>query len=354
MRDLVYKNFRFWKKGGPAAGIGIAAFGMMVMGSLGCAGNGDAGEDSRVPEFVLIYAENQPEDYPTTQGAYRFAKLVFERTEGRVEIQVSAGGVLGEEQSTIEQMQFGGIDFARVSLSSLSDFIPKMNVLQMPYLYTDADHMWQVLEGEIGDEFLDSLDGTGLVALSWYDAGARNFYSAKKPIETLEDMEGLRVRVQESELMKAVVEALGASAVPTAYDEVYSALETGRIDAAENNWPSYDSMRHFEVAPYYTVDEHTRVPEMQLVSAATWEKLPREYHQIIRECARESAVYERKLWEERIHESEERVRKAGCQVVELSAKEKGRFREAMLSIYGEYCGEYMDMIQEILEAGSEQ
>ena len=202
MRDLVYKNFRFWKKGGPAAGIGIAAFGMMVMGSLGCAGNGDAGEDSRVPEFVLTYAENQPEDYPTTQGAYQFAKLVFERTEGRVEIQVSAGGVLGEEQSTIEQMQFGGIDFARVSLSSLSDFLPKMNVLQLPYLYTDADHMWQVLEGEIGDEFLDSLDGTGLVALSWYDAGARNFYSAKKPIETLEDMEGLRVRVQESELMK--------------------------------------------------------------------------------------------------------------------------------------------------------
>ncbi len=303
-----------------------------------------------VPEFVLTYAENQPEDYPTTQGAYRFAALVYERTGGKVEIQVSAGGILGEEQSTIEQMQFGGIDFARVSLSSVSDFIPKMNVLQMPYLYTDAEHMWQVLEGDIGDEFLKTLDGHGLVALSWYDAGARNFYSTAKPVETLEDMRGMRVRVQESEVMKAVVEALGASAVPMAYDEVYSALETGVIDGAENNWPSYDSMRHYEVAPYYTVDEHTRVPELQLVSEATWKKLPAEYHEIIRQCARESAVYERKLWAERIREAEERVRRAGCQVIELTLEEKARFREAMIPIYGEYCSDYMDIIEKIIDA----
>lgn len=304
--------------------------------------------DSPAPEFVLTYAENQPEDYPTTQGAYYFARLVYERTGGRIEIQVSPGGVLGEEQSTIEQMQFGGIDFARVSLSSVSDFIPKMNVLQMPYLYTDADHMWRVLEGDIGDDCLRSLAGSGLVALSWYDAGARNFYSAQKPIRTVEDMKGMRVRVQESELMKAMVEALGASAVPMAYDVVYSALETGSIDAAENNWPSYDSMNHYEVAPYYTVDEHTRIPEMQLVSEATWNKLPESYHPIIRQCAQESALYERKLWAQRIQEAEQRVRKAGCQVVELTPQEKSRFREAMLPIYGEYCSDYMDIIEAIL------
>lgn len=333
--------------------LAFCMFGMLAAGSAVCSlvGCGRNRQDSPAPEFVLTYAENQPEDYPTTKGAYRFAELVYEKTGGKVEIQVSAAGVLGEEQSTIEQMRFGGIDFARVSLSSLSDFVPGMNVLQMPYLYTDTEHMWQVLEGEIGDRFLDSLDGFGLVALSWYDAGARNFYSAAKPIERLEDMKGMRVRVQESELMKAVVEALGASAVPMAYDEVYSALEKGSIDAAENNWPSYDSMRHYEVAPFYTVDEHTRVPEMQLVSEVTWKKLPEEYHEIIRQCARESAAYERRLWAERIQESEERVRNAGCQVVELSAEEKGRFREAMLPIYGEYCSDYMDIIEEILEAG---
>ncbi len=323
----------------------VIGAGLLICGVCRC-----GTEEPPAPEFVLTYAENQPEDYPTTQGAYRFAQLVYERTEGKVEIQVNAGGILGEEQSTVEQMQFGGIDFARVSLSSLSEFIPKMNVLQMPYLYTDAEHMWQVLEGEIGNDFLNALDGYNLVALSWYDAGARNFYS-KVPIESLEDMKGIRVRVQESELMRAVVEALGATAVPMPYDEVYSALETGVIDVAENNWPSYDAMKHYEVAPYYTVDEHTRVPEMQLVAEATWKKLPEEYHEIIRECARESAIYERELWAGQIYESEKRVRAAGCQVIELTNEEKARFREAMLPIYGEYCSDYMDIVEKILKLG---
>lgn len=321
----------------------------VLIGACRAFGPGDS--DVLVPEFVFTYAENQPEDYPTTQGAYRFAQLVYERTEGKIEIQINAGGALGEEQSTITQMQFGGIDFARVSLSSLAAFNPKLYVLQMPYLYTGNEHMWKVLEGPVGDDFLASMDGFHLVALSWYDAGARNFYSAKKPIETLEDMEGMRVRVQELELMKSMVEALGAVAVPMAYDEVYSALERGDIDAAENNWPSYDSMAHNEVAPYYTVDEHTRVPEMQIMSESAWNKLSPEYQEIIRECAKESAIYEREVWERQIYESERRVRQAGCQVIELSAEEKARFREAMLPVYGEYCSEYMDIIENILEAG---
>lgn len=331
----------------------LAVLGGVLLAALAgaCQTFGRGDPESPVPEFVFTYAENQPEGYPTTQGAYRFAELVYERTEGRIEIQINAGGVLGEEQSTITQMQFGGIDFARVSLSSLAAFNPKLDVLQMPYLYTGADHMWKVLEGPVGDDFLRSMDEFQLVGLSWYDAGARNFYSASKPIETLEDMKGMKVRVQESELMKSMVEALGALAVPMAYDEVYSALERGDIDAAENNWPSYDSMNHWEVAPYYTVDEHTRVPEMQIMSESAWNKLSPEYQEIIRECARESAIYEREVWDKQIHESEKRVRQAGCQVTEFSAEEKARFREAMLPVYGEYCSEYMDIIEKILEAG---
>lgn len=219
-------------------------------------------------EFVLTYAENQAEDYPTTQGAYKFAELVYERTGGKIEIQVNAGGVLGDEKTVIEQLQFGGVDFARVSLSPLAEFVPKLNVLQMPYLYTSREHMWKVLEGSIGDDFMNSFGGSHLVALSWYDAGARNFYSAAKPIESLEDMKGLNIRVQESELMMDTIEALGATPVPTAFGEVYSGLQTGKIDGAENNWPSYESTRHYEVAKYYTLDEHTRVPELQLAGPA--------------------------------------------------------------------------------------
>lgn len=333
----------------------VAAYMFMVVVALlsGC-GHGErtAGETKEpVPEYVLTYAENQADDYPTALGAYRFAQLVEERTGGRIQIQVSTGGTLGDERAVIEQLQFGGIDFARVSLSPLSEFVPHLNVLQMPYLYNDSEHMWRVLEGPIGDEFLECVDSVGVTALSWYDAGARNFYNSRRPIETVEDVKGMRIRVQESELMEAMVEALGGEALKLVYGEVYSALQTGAIDGAENNWPSYESERHYEVAPYYTVDEHTRVPEMQLVSAYTWNKLTEEDQEIIRACARESAVYERKLWAERSQASEEKIRRSGCVVTELSADEKRRFQEAMMPVYQKFCEEDMDVIDAIVAEG---
>lgn len=308
------------------------------------------GKQDIIPEFVLTYAENQAEDYPTTQGAYKFADLVNERTEGKIEIQVNAGGVLGDEKTVIEQMQFGGVDFARVSLSPLAEFVPKLNVLQMPYLYTGREHMWEVLEGPIGDDFMNSFGGSNLVALSWYDAGARSFYNREKPIEKLEDMKGVKIRVQESELMMDTIEALGAKPVPVAFGDVYSGLQTGEFDGAENNWPSYESTRHYEVAKYFTLDEHTRVPELQLAAESTWSKLPEEYRKIIRQCAMESAEYERKLWIEREKTSEERVRKAGCVVTELPDEEKARFRKAAEPMYEKYCSDYVDIIKAIMAA----
>lgn len=316
-----------------------------------CSSSDGKTEESGVPEYVFTYAENQAEDYPTTQGAYRFAELVKEKTGGKIEIQVNAGGILGDEKSVIEQMQFGGVDFARVSVSPLSEFVPKLNVLQMPYLYAGADHMWKVLEGDIGDDFLDSFDGSDLVALSWYDAGARSFYNSEKPIRKPEDLKGMKIRVQESVMMGRMIEMMGAIAVPTPYDEVYSALQTGKIDGAENNWPSYESANHYEVAKYFTLDEHTRVPELQIVSEVTWEKLTPEYQQIIRECAQESARYERRLWKKRSEASAEKVRAAGCEVTTLTPEEKQRFQEAVTPIYGEFCGDYVDLIDEIVAAG---
>lgn len=336
----------------------MAAAGMIcavcLMCLAGCARSAGSESEASAPEYVFTYAENQAEDYPTTQGAYRFAELVKERTDGRIEILVNAGAILGDEKSIVEQLQFGGVDFARVSLSTLTDSNPRLNVLQMPYLYNNAAHMWKVLEGEIGKEFLASFDGTDLVALSWYDAGARSFYSSEKPIRTLEDMKGMRIRVQESKLMQRMVELLGASAVPTAYDEVYSALQTGMIDGAENNWPSYESESHYEVAKYFTVDEHTRVPEVQLVSEFTWKKLGEEDREIIRACAEESARYERELWNQRVEASEAKVRAAGCEVIVLDAEEKRRFQEKVTPLYGEYCGDYVDIIDRIVAEGRER
>lgn len=298
-------------------------------------------------QYVFNYAENQTADYPTTLGAYKFAELVEERTNGRIQILVQPEAELGAEKDVLQQMQYGGIDFARISLSQLAERIPEMNVLQLPYLYRDAEHMWSVLDGEIGGSFLEKPADGGLVGLSWYDAGVRSFYSSKKKITCLEDLRGMRVRVQESEMMAQMVEALGAVAVQMAYSEVYSALELGNVDAAENNWPSYETMKHYEVAKYYTEDEHARVPEMQIISGHTWEKLNEEDRRIIQECARESALYERGLWTEWEKEAREAAVRAGVQIIELTEDEKKRFREAVGSVYETYAGDCMEIVEAI-------
>lgn len=304
-----------------------------------------------VTEYVFNYAENQTTDYPTTLGAYKFAELVEKRTKGRIQILVQPEAVLGAEKDVLKQMQYGGIDFARVSLSQLAELVPEMNVLQLPYLYRDAEHMWRVLDGEIGDQFLEKPVDSGLVGLSWYDAGVRNFYSSKKPVACLEDLAGMRVRVQESDMMSRMIEALGASAVQMAYSEVYAGLELGDVDAAENNWPSYETMKHYEVAKYYTVDEHARVPEMQLISGHTWEKLGADDRQIILECAKESAKYEREIWTEREKKAREAAILAGTQVIELTQEEKERFCEAVWPIYEMYAGDDMEIVEEIQRMG---
>lgn len=306
-----------------------------------------------VPEYVFSYAENQREDYPTTLAARRFAELVEERTEGRIRIIVYAEGELGNEMDVIRQLQFGGIDFARVSLSPLAESIPELNVLQMPYLYNDSKHMWKVLDGEIGDAFLHRVQGKELIGLSWYDAGARNFYNSLKPITSPEDMEGMRIRVQESDVMVDMVEALGATAYPISYEEVYSSLEQGLCDGAENNWPSYEAMHHCEVAKYYTVDEHTRVPEMQICSKHTWEQLSVKDRKIILDCAAESALYQRQLWTEREAQSRRVAVQNGVEEVVLTVEQKEEFRERMSDVYEKYCSDYMDVITKILEKGNQ-
>lgn len=301
------------------------------------------------PEYIFFYAENQTDNFPTTMGAKEFARLVEERTEGRIKVIVMADAELGSESEVLEQISYGGIAFSRVSLSQLAEIIPAMNVLQLPYLYNDSSHMWRVLDGEIGDSFLAMASDYDYVGLSWYDAGARNFYSTGKLITCLEDFQGMRIRVQESDMMADMVEALGATAVKMAYSEVYSGLEQGIVDGAENNLPSYVAMKHYEVASYYTIDEHARVPEMQICSKYIWEQLSDEDRQIIRQCAIESASYERELWKEREEESKQVAIDHGVQIYEMPTAQKERVRKALEGVYQKYCSDYTDIINEILK-----
>lgn len=301
---------------------------------------------STEPEYILTYAENQNEDYPTTKGALYFSEMVEKRTDGRIRIRVYSDGQLGSEEDIVKQLTFGGVDMMRASDAILADYSELAMVIMMPYLYRSSEHMWAVLDGEIGDEVKDSFADSGLCALSWYDAGVRCFYTVD-PVDSLEDLQGLKIRVQNSQLVKDMITSLGAEPVALDYGEVYSAIEQGEVDGAENNWPSYVSMDHYRIAPYFLLDEHLRIPELQLISADTMNRLSETDQNILRECAEESALYERKLWAETEVNAREDALQGGATETQLSDEEKQKFRDAVEPLYQKYCGDHMDLVERI-------
>lgn len=306
-----------------------------------------AAPEAKPAETVTMrLADVHAEGYPTVLADKEFARLVEERTNGRIKIEVYPGGQLGDEKAVTEQVQFGALEFARVSLSPVTEFEKSLSVLMLPYIYRDKEHMFRVIDGPIGEKLLKKLEENGLVGLAWYDAGARNFYNAKREIKTPDDMKGLKIRVQETKLMMDLVSSLGASPVAMAFGDVYSALQTGVIDGAENNWPSYDSTHHYEVAKYYTVDEHTRVPEPLLVSRMVMEKLSDEDQAILRQAAKEAAEFERVEWAKSEEISKQKVIDAGCTITYLETNQE--FQDKVKSIYDEFGADYKDLIDEII------
>ena len=324
----------------------ILALAVLMLLSIAAlsAGGQTGGEMSEKP-IVLRLAETHGADYPTTQGDYEFARLVEERSDGRIKIEVYPGAQLGEERAVIEQVQFGAIDFTRVSISPLAAFSENFNALQMPYLYRNADHMWKVLNSKVGDDFLASLEPAGFVGLSWFDSGARSFYNSVRPVESVEDLAGLKIRVQESALMVGLVEALGAVATPMPFGEVYSAIQTGVIDGAENNWPSYYATSHYEVATYYTIDEHTRVPEITIASKMTMDKLSAADQKLIMDAARDSMAFQIKAWADYEKEAEATVAANGNEIYYL--QDNSAFQAAMQPLYDALSPELQEVVKEI-------
>lgn len=318
---------------------------------------------------TLKLSEVHTEGYPTTLADQEFARLVEERTDGRIKIDVYSGSALyGEETGAIEALQLGDLAFSRVSASPVSSYVPAMNAIQMPYLYKNADHMWAVLDGEIGQNMLSEVQasGSGLVGLCWYDAGARSYYT-NKPVTCVADMKGLKIRMQNNRMMVAMTNVLGGVGVTgIGPNEVYSAITQGTIDGAENNWPTYQNMGDYEAAPYYVLDKHTMVPEILLASEAVLAELDEADVDIIRACAKETQAFEKQKWAEKEASAEQIVRAAGCTITELTPEAFAEFQEAMTrpvtgvegiddgkSLYEMYGGAYQDVIDAITAVGEQ-
>lgn len=270
-------------------------------------------------------------DYPGSIAMEKFGELIAERTEGRYTGSVFHNGQLGDQRFAIEQFALDGIDFAVFSGGSLGDFANQVNIVSMPYVFRSAEHMFAVVDGEIGERLSAALEPHNMVALAWYTGGARSFYTVGKPINEPADLAGLKIRVPDAEIFVSTVEALGANATPLAFGEVYTALQTGVIDGAENNAPSFESTRHYEVAKFYSLDEHLMVPEALVVSKSLWDSLSDQDKEIFRAAARESAQMQRELWAEREERSNAILTEAGVQVNVIEDKQP--FIDAMAPVY---------------------
>lgn len=299
---------------------------------------------------VYRLADNQPDGYPTVLGDLAFAKYVEEKTGGAIKIEVYNNSVLGDEKTTIEQTQTGDIHFIRVGLNPLSSINPVMNALAMPFLFRDRAHMFKVLDGPVGQELMESLQKQNLLGLCWLDAGFRNFYNSQREIKTPADMVGLKIRVQESALMMDMVRFLGAQPTPMAYAEVYPGIQNGVIHGAENNWPSYITAAHFEVAKYFTVDGHMSSPEMILVNTGVWNSLSDAEKKIVKEGALEGAKVERAAWLEAEARYEKQARDAGCSITELTPDQHKLFQDALAPLYEQPAyATYTDIIRRVRE-----
>lgn len=285
-------------------------------------------------ETTLKSSDTHPDGYPTVEAVKAMGKMLEERTDGRVCVEVYHSAQLGEEKDTIEQTQFGAIDLNRVSLGPFNNIIEETQIPSLPYIFRSVEHMHKVMDGPIGQEILDAFAAHDLIGLAFYDGGSRSFYNSEKPITSMEDLKGMKFRVMQSDMFVDMVSALGANATPLPYGEVYSSIQTGVIDGAENNWPSYDTSGHYEVAKYYTLDQHLIVPEVLVMSKKSWDKLSPEDQAAVKASAKDSVPVMRELWVAQEKKSEDKVRAAGSEII--TDIDKTPFIEAMKPVYEKY------------------
>ncbi len=272
------------------------------------------------------------DDYPTVLAVKHMSELLEKKSGGKHKIKVFNKQALGSEKETIDQVKIGALDFTRVNVGPMNGICPLTQVPTMPFLFSSIAQMRKSLDGPIGDEILKSCESVGFIGLAFYDSGARSIY-AKKPIRTVADAKGLKIRVQQSDLWVALVSAMGAYATPMPFGEVYTGLKTGLIDAAENNIPSFDTAKHVEAVKIYSKTEHSMAPEILVMSKVVYDKLPKAEQDMIRAAAKESVALARQKWDEQEAKSLANVKAAGAEIVEV---DKASFQAVMGPVYEKF------------------
>jgi len=300
---------------------------------------------------VFKASDVHPAGYPTVVAVERLGKKLDAATNGRYSVQMYPSMQLGGEKEAIEQAQIGAIAFARVSVGALGPVVDDLNVFNLPYVFRNTTHMQHVIDGPIGQELLDKVtnSGKGLVGLCWMDAGARNFYNTKKPIKTLADLKGMKVRVMGNPMFVEMANSMGGNGVAMGYDQVFSALQTGVVDGAENNPPSFVFDNHYQVAKYYTIDEHLIVPEMLVFSKKAWDTMSKQDQALLMKFAREAQLEERQLWEVYEQQAMDKAKASGIQIVQVSDADKKAFQDAVKPVWDKYGPKYEATVKRIQE-----
>lgn len=304
------------------------------------AGCGKSDSESADLTKTLIMAHGMHNAHPVAKAMGYMAERVEEHSEGKLNIEMYPNRQLGSERELLELVQIGSVAMTKVSGAKLENIVPEIKVFSLPYLFRGSEHMNKVFNSEIGDQILQKGAAYGLKGLAYYNAGFRSFYTVDTPIRKPEDLQGLKIRVQESQMAIQIVNALGAAPTPLAYGELYTALQGGVVDGAENNAPSFHTARHYEVCGYYSLDEHTAVPDFLLISTNVWNSLSDQEQKWLSRAVEESVEKQEQLWGKAVEEAMTVVKEAG---VEIIRPDKEPFQEAVQPIYENFREDYPEV-----------
>ncbi|RMN84314.1 TRAP dicarboxylate transporter subunit DctP [Pseudomonas cannabina] len=299
-------------------------------------------------EVKIKFAEIHPAGYAPVVAEQNMGKKLEEQSKGEISFKMYAGGVLGSEKEVVEQVQSGAVQMTRVSLGIVGPVVPDVNVFNLPFVFRDQAHMRTIIDGEIGQEILDKITNSqfNMVALAWMDGGTRNLYT-KKPVRQMSDLKGMKIRVQGNPVFIETINDMGGNGIAMATGEIFSALQTGVIDGAENNPPTYFQHNHYQNAKFFTITEHLILPEPIVMSKTTWNKLSLEQQALVKKLAREAQMEERVLWDKSSAEAETKLKAAGVEFITLTPEQKKAFYDATQPVRDKFGAPYKDLISRI-------